>query len=199
MFGGVTISKAAFSNQNSALISDDRNEWQDVQVLIIDEISFMSNSVLKRLDKKLKQFGNATRVIGEFSIIFSGDFCQLESVCSNDSELLFSSLSSGLWDNSINVVIILDNDHHFKEDPKHGNFLRMWIGDLTNEDRKQINTRVIGYQGLKLPTTFEGKQFHMNQLETYLNFKSFYSKLEYFTLLCIHRRCLLCLSNKQGT
>ncbi len=31
---------------------------------------------------------------------------------------------------------------------------RMWNGDLTYEDQKQINTRVIGYQGLKLPTTF---------------------------------------------
>ncbi len=71
-----------------------KNEWQDVQILIIDEILFMSNSVLKRLDKKLKRIGNAARVFGGFSIIFSGDFCQLEPVCSNDSELLFSSLSS---------------------------------------------------------------------------------------------------------
>jgi hypothetical protein len=70
---------------------------------------------LKRLDKKFKQIGNTTRVFGGFSIIFSGDFCQLEPVCSNDSELLFSSLSSGLWDNSINVVIILDNDNASKK------------------------------------------------------------------------------------
>jgi hypothetical protein len=125
----------AFINQNSALSLDDRNEWQDVQILIIDEISFISNSVLKRLHKKLKQIGNATRVFGGFSIIFSGDFCQLEPVCSNDSELLFSSLSSGPWDNSINVVIILDNYHCFKEDPEYGKMLkRMWNGDLTNED-----------------------------------------------------------------
>ena len=45
----------------------------------------------------------------------------------------------------------------------------MWNGDLTNEDRKQINTRVIGYQGLTLPTTFEGKQFYMNYLQEYVN------------------------------
>jgi hypothetical protein len=79
---------------------------------------------------------------------------------------LFSSLSSGLWDNSINVVIILDNNHRFKEDPEYGKMLkRMWNGDLTIEDRKQINTRLIGYQGLKLLTTCEDKQFHMNQLQ----------------------------------
>jgi hypothetical protein len=54
LFGGVTISKAAFINQNSALSLDDINEWQDVRILIIDEISFMSDSVLKELDIKLK-------------------------------------------------------------------------------------------------------------------------------------------------
>ena len=120
LFGSVTISKAAFINQNSALSLDDKNEWQDVQILIIDEISFMSDSALKRLDKKLKQIGNGAHVFGGFSIIFSGDFHQLEPVCSNDSELLFSSLSSGLWDNSINIVVILDNNHRFREDPEYG-------------------------------------------------------------------------------
>jgi hypothetical protein len=99
----------------------------------------LSDSDLKRLDKKLKQIGNGTCVFGGFSIIFSGDFRQLEPVCNNDSELLFLSLSSGLWDNSINVVIILDNDHCFKEDPEYGKMLqRMWNGDLTIEDQNKL-------------------------------------------------------------
>ncbi len=159
LFGGVTISKAAFINQYSALSLDDKNEWQDVQILIIDKISFMSDSVFKTLDKKLKQIRNGADAFGGFSIIFSGDFHQLEPVCSNDSELLFSNLSSRHWDNNIDVVIILDNDHCFKEDPEYRKMLkRMWNDDLSIEDQKQINTRVIGYKGLKLPTTFEGKQ-----------------------------------------
>jgi hypothetical protein len=57
------------------------------------------------------------------------------------------------------VVIIMDKDHCFKEDPEFGKMLkRMWNGDLSIEDQKQINTREIGHKGLKLPTTFEGKQ-----------------------------------------
>ncbi len=47
LFGGVTILKAAFINQHKQLSQDDRNEWQNVQILVIDEISFMSDSVLK--------------------------------------------------------------------------------------------------------------------------------------------------------
>ena len=34
----------------------------------------------------------------------------------------------------------------------------MWSGDLSKEDCQKINTRVIGYKGLKLPATSEGKQ-----------------------------------------
>ncbi len=99
----------------------------------------MSDSVFKTLDKKLKQIGNGAHAFGGFSIIFSGDFCQLEPVCSNNSELLFSSLSSRHWDNNINVVIILDNNHRFKEDPKYGKMLkRMWNVDLSIEDKNKL-------------------------------------------------------------
>ena len=80
LFGGVAISKAAFINQHSALSLDDKNEWQDVQILIIAKISFMSNSVFKTLDKKLKQIGNGAHAFGGLSIKFSGDFRQLEPV-----------------------------------------------------------------------------------------------------------------------
>jgi hypothetical protein len=40
LFGGVTISKATFLNQNEPLRSDDKKQWQDVQSLIIDKISY---------------------------------------------------------------------------------------------------------------------------------------------------------------
>ena len=36
---------------------------------------------------------------------------------------------------------------------------RMWTGDLSKEDRKVINSRVIGYNGLQLPPVFKGKRF----------------------------------------
>ena len=84
LFGSVTISKAALINQRKALIQEDKNEWQDVQILIIDKISFMSDSILKMLDKNLKEIGNRNHVFGGFLIIFLGDFRQLKPVCSNE-------------------------------------------------------------------------------------------------------------------
>ncbi len=62
-------------------------------------------------------------------------------------------------ENCINAVIILNNEHHFKEDPEYGRMLkRMWSGDLTKDDRVRINSRVIGTSGVELPPDFEGKQ-----------------------------------------
>ncbi len=58
LFGGVTISKAAFLNQRKRLSVDDKNEWQDVQIVVIDEVSFMNDTILKVLDRKLKEIGN---------------------------------------------------------------------------------------------------------------------------------------------
>jgi hypothetical protein len=111
LFGGVTISKAAFLNQRKQLSVDDRNEWQDVRIVVIDEVSFMSDTILKTLDRKLQELKDRTKPFGGFTIIFAGDFRQLEPVGANDTELLFSSLSSQHWENCINAVIILDNEH----------------------------------------------------------------------------------------
>jgi hypothetical protein len=111
LFGGVTISKAAFLNQRKQLSVDDRNEWQDVQIVMIDEVSFMSDTILKTLDRKLNEIKDQTKPVGGFTIIFDGDFRKVELVGANNTELLFSSLSSQHWENCINAVIILNNKH----------------------------------------------------------------------------------------
>jgi hypothetical protein len=78
LFGGVTISKAAFLNQQKALSLNDKNDWQDVHILIVDEVSFMSDKILEALDVKLKDIRNSDKPFGGFSIIFAEDFRQLE-------------------------------------------------------------------------------------------------------------------------
>ena len=118
----------------------------------------MSDSIFKKLNRQLTQVGNRTKLFGGFSIIFEGDLHQLEPICCTESELLFSSKSSQEWDSNINAIIILENEHRFKEDVEYGKMLkRMWEGDLTLEDKQRINTRVIGHNGLELPSMLQGK------------------------------------------
>ncbi len=45
LIGGVTISKAAYLNLQRQIDKYDIHEWKDVRILVIDEVSFMSNSI----------------------------------------------------------------------------------------------------------------------------------------------------------
>ncbi len=73
----------------------------------------------------------------------------------------------------------------------------MWSGDLAKEDCKRINTRVLGTNGLELPPELEGKQIS----------KIFQIGINWFNLipynvntsLYFSRRCMVRMSNKQGT
>jgi len=158
LFGGITIVSHAHLKRKGPLTEDEIREWESVRILVIDEISFMNDNELKLLDNRLREVGDRCKVFGGFSIIFAGDFRQLEPIMSEDSDLLFSSNSSRHWENTINATVILDNEHRFKDCPEFGKLLkRMWEGDLTKEDRELINTRVIGHNGLTLPSSFEGR------------------------------------------
>ena len=157
LFGGSTVSKAAFLNQKKALSLNNKNEWQDVQILVIDEVSFMNDKKNQTLDARMKDIGDRTKPFGGFSIIFGGDFRQLDAVALTESNLLFSSLSSEYWGNCINAIIILENNHCFKDNPEYGQMLkRMCNGDLSTEDRKRINSRVIGDNGFQLLSHCKG-------------------------------------------
>ncbi len=49
----------------------------------------MSDIILKTLDRKLKEIGNRSLPFGGFTIIFAGDFRQLEPIGAKDTELPF--------------------------------------------------------------------------------------------------------------
>ena len=51
--------------------------------------------------------------------------------------------------------------HRFQDDQRYGDVLkRVCAGELTKEDIKWINTRVLGRNGLKLPKDLEGNACH---------------------------------------
>ncbi len=61
----------------------------------------MSDKILEALDLKLKEIRNTVKPFDGFSIIFAGDFRQLEPVGSIKFDLMFSSSSNNYWDNCI--------------------------------------------------------------------------------------------------
>ena len=97
LFGGVSISKATFLNKQKPLSLEDINEWQENKILVVDEVSFMNDSILKTLDTNLKVIKDRNKNFGWFSIIFARYFRQLPPVGSTEFELIYSSLSSRHW------------------------------------------------------------------------------------------------------
>lgn len=151
-FGGVTICKAAYLNKKKAIDDNEILRWQGVRILIIDEISFMKSTEMRRLDENLQIIGDSTKPFGGFSIIFSGDFRQLEPPGAKPNELLFSRDASIDWEEKLNAVVILENKHRFKDDPRYGRVLKkMWEDDINIKDRRWINERVVGRNNVILP------------------------------------------------
>ena len=60
---------------NKQTITDnDRKMFEGVRILIIDEVSFLTDSELLKLDENLKKIGDPYMVFGVYSIVFGGDF-----------------------------------------------------------------------------------------------------------------------------
>lgn len=154
LFDGQTIHDAAFLNGLERNISNKkRQEWQSVRTLVIDEISFFTRSNLEKLDRQLKNIlGRQDRPYGGISIVFSGDFHQLRPVKCEQHGILYEGIMNGLFEGNINTAIILENSHRFDEDPEFGALLkRMWKGEMTEDDIRLLNTRVVGQHGVVLP------------------------------------------------
>ena len=157
-FGGVTIAGAAYLNNSNPLTEEHIDYWKNVRILIIDEISFMTDAMMVKLDHQLQIcVGNRNKPYGGLSIIFAGDFRQLVPNV-KEEQLLFNKNISH-WENTLNVVIMLDSEHRFKGDEKYGKLLRrMWKGDLSTRDRNWLNTRVVGTETCKsIPQSFGDK------------------------------------------
>ena len=77
IFGGATIHSAA--HMMGGKITDAmRKEWEDVKVLVLDEVSFFKTTDMDTLDRRLQELKNKNKPFGGVHIVFSGDFYQLQ-------------------------------------------------------------------------------------------------------------------------
>lgn len=162
IFSGITTHSAAWLNTRDSdkITNEMMSKWDNVRVVVVDEVSMAKKNDMNKLNEHL----NLTRrrrqpnshhissnmIFGGYSIIFSGDFHQIPAVRATEKDFLYNGHC--LWERAINVAIILTNSHRFKDDPEYGEILmRIWKGNLNNEDRNTINKRLVGLNGLKMP------------------------------------------------
>ena len=78
------------------------------------------------------------------SVIFSGDFRQMEFGSVSNEQLLYTTHSKMEFENLLNAALILENKHRFKDDPEFGEMLTdMWFDDLSIEQKEKINERFV--------------------------------------------------------
>lgn len=115
-----------------------RHNWENTDILIIDEISMMSCRVFELLNKIGKEIRNNNNPFGGIQIIFSGDFFQLPPV----KETIFC-FESEEFNKCFNNIIYLtkvfrQNDNVFKK-----LLLNMRIGQITRSSIELLKSKVL--------------------------------------------------------
>ena len=141
MINGETTAMACHL-EASDITPDHITEWKEARSLIIDEISFASKDALTKLDRTLRKLRQCLHdKCGNMSIVFTGDFSQLEPI---GGEPLCCDLSFPKWHHWINCFWELQGQHRFKNDPVHGAIMKRFReGIPTAADFEMINSRVV--------------------------------------------------------
>jgi hypothetical protein len=146
LINGTTIHSVAKLNSKRKNVRANRQsvDWKNVKMILIDEISFLSSRELIKLDSNLRKLtGRKGMLYGGLHMIFVGDFFQLDPV---SGQPVYSGEANICWQQAINACVFLDVPHRFKNDPEWGKLLqRLRMGNITPEDVKNINERLIKY------------------------------------------------------
>ena len=138
--------------------------FRETRCIVIDEISFAGYAgFLKKLSDKLQRYSEDSEVpYGSFDIFFTGDFLQLQPC--NREDTIYYNEGSLLWEQSLTTLVELDGQHRFSECPDYQAIMpALRSGNITNEIRNKLNTRVVDGINVKLPTA-DGTRLQVREL-----------------------------------
>lgn len=169
-------------------------QWKNARLVIIDEISFANKTTLKSIVTALEilkqnQFGR----FGGISIVFTGDFLQLEPVA---GDALFIDDSFEQWFDWINCFVELYGGHRFKDKSYMKLLGRMRSGTLTRKDFDDLDRRVVKTEsssgsGITMEDIPAGTQIacHYNKDRNAMNCAVFEEHLKKTHSTCEHVPC----------
>ena len=145
LIGGRTTHKALHLNANIEGVNGNqiRMHWETTRMVIIDEVSFMSEGDVKLIERKLKYLKDEhNQPYGGLNIIFVGDMRQLEP-CRKIDGLLYQN-HIPVFHSLLNCYVELNGMHWFKEDKQYGAIMMRWRnGELTESDITVLNSKVV--------------------------------------------------------
>ncbi|XP_061193259.1 uncharacterized protein LOC133201473 [Saccostrea echinata] len=152
--GGATIASAFHQkiNQSQQSLHCDelntfRRKYQNLKLIIIDEISMVGNRSLALIDSRLQLLTGIKKPFGGISIIAVGDFFQLKPVMDRwifqDLNHAAQALANNLWKEHF-CIFELDEIMRQKDDLEFAQLLnRLRYNALTAEDMNEINRCII--------------------------------------------------------
>lgn len=122
-----------------------RNRWNAIDILIIDEISMLSASLLEKLDFLAKMSRGDERPFGGIQLVFSGDFLQLPPVGGR------YAFTSPLWDTLDLFTVVMDIPVRQCDDIYYFRFLnKIRTCKYNDSDLQLLSSRVLAYKNLNL-------------------------------------------------
>lgn len=132
-----------------------RDEFKDVMVIMLDEVSLLGAQLLAELDHALRYVKSNNEFFGGIIVIFAGDFYQFPPVMGTPlynpiknyakitQEELLKRLGRLAW-KSVTDVVILEEQERMKKDPLYGRaVLNLRKRQCTQADVNLFNTRVV--------------------------------------------------------
>jgi ATP-dependent DNA helicase PIF1 len=113
-----------------------REAWRTTNILIIDEISMMSDEIFEKLDLLGQKLRWNEKPFGGLQIVCLGDFYQLPPI---NAKFVFES---AIWNKTLDVVVTLDQIYRQK-DPVFQNMLNeIRIGCVSDETDRLLKSRL---------------------------------------------------------
>lgn len=131
--GNGTLEQAA---KKIACRPDALSRWRNAKVLIVDEISMITNHFFELLDKIGRRFrgtqdqANKTKFFGGIQVVFCGDFCQLGSI--NDKETPVQSSTNNAPESWEEAIDMKQNDIYLFESPLWQKMFPFYPGNQSN-------------------------------------------------------------------
>lgn len=142
-----------------------RKVWQNLDVLIIDEISMMSVTLFEKLEGLARRIRQNNQPFGGIQLIFSGDFCQLPAI--NEQRFCFES---SIWDECVTNTVYLTEIIRQKNKVFQSVLQSLRMGQITEEVKtvlgKCINRKLESKHSVK-PTRI----YSLNRNVNHINLK----------------------------
>ena len=140
LLGGETTHKVLGLNRDT-IQNEEKLDWLDARLLIIDEVSFASAADFQKMHKNLcSLMENRFSHFGGLNVVFAGDYSQLEPV-GRDPVYKDGSFCPE-FQGALNSYIELDGKWRFIKDPEWGNIMsRFREGNPTADDIRLINDK----------------------------------------------------------